>query len=272
MTADGVEFVKLHGNGNDFVVVDEHDETQVADADKPEFSSRYCRRRTGIGADGVAFVDAETDVDVRMRLYQPDGDPVEMCGNALRCVARLLVEEGYYDAGEDVEVETPAGVREVRYGDDEAVVEMGEPSFDADDVPADHRIVDDEVQGYRTTAVDTGVPHAVVFVEDVDVFDVEGVAPRLRHASVFSDGANVDFVERRGDRYVYRTFERGVEGETRSCGTGAVAVAAAARLLDYADDDVRTQSPGGELRVSFEDDVAYLHGAAERVYRGYLDG
>ncbi len=269
--SEDVEFVKLHGNGNDFAVVDEHDGEQVADGDKPGFAAEYCRRRTGVGADGVAFLDGETDVDVRMRLYQPDGDPVEMCGNALRCVARFLVERGYYEAGAEVEVETPAGVRTVRYGDDEAVVEMGEPSFEPEDVPANRRIVDDEVEGYRTTAVDTGVPHAVVFVEDVDGFDVEAVAPRLRHASVFPDGANVDFVERRGDRYVYRTFERGVEGETRSCGTGAVAVAAVARLLDHVDDEVETETPGGELRVSFEGDIAYLHGAAERVYRGVVE-
>ncbi len=270
MTSGDVEFTKLHGDGNDFAVVDEHSGVQVEDGEKSGFAARYCRRRTGVGCDGVAFLDDDTDCDVRMQLYQPDGDPVEMCGNALRCIARYLVDEGYFGADEDFTVETPAGVREVRYSDGEAVVEMGKPSFDAEDVPADHRIVDEEILGYRATAVDTGVPHAVVFVEDVDGFDVEEVAPGIRHASVFPEGANVDFVERGDEVYRYRTFERGVEGETRSCGTGAVAVAAVARELDYAGDTVETETAGGELTVSFEDGVAYLEGDVERVYRGTI--
>ncbi len=272
MTAGDVEFTKLHGDGNDFVVVDEHTKTQVKDDGKSGFAARYCRRRTGVGCDGVAFLDDDTDSDVRMQLYQPDGDPVEMCGNALRCVARYLVEEDYYEAGESFTVETPAGEREVSYSDGRAVVEMGESSFDADDVPVDHRLVDEEILGYRATAVNTGVPHAVVFVDDVDGFDVEEVAPRIRHADVFPEGANVDFVERGSDGvYRYRTFERGVEGETRSCGTGAVAVAAVARLLDHAGDSVETETQGGELSVSFEDDVAYLRGDVERVFQGSID-
>ncbi|MFW5929935.1 MAG: diaminopimelate epimerase, partial [Halobacteriota archaeon] len=252
----GVEFVKLHGNGNDFGVVDEWSEPAL-DGGREKFARWFCARRTGVGADGVVFVSRSTEYDVAMELFQPDGDPVEMCGNALRCVARYVVDEGYVDADEWFEVETDAGAREARYVDGVAEVEMGVPSFEADDVPARERLVRSTLEEFEVTAVDTGVPHAVVFVEDADAVDVEHEAPDIRHHEVFPEGANVDFVER-DDVYRLRTFERGVEGETLSCGTGAVAVAAVARLLDGAGDVVETSSPGGSLEVEFRDDVAFV--------------
>jgi diaminopimelate epimerase len=270
-----VGFTKAHGNGNDFVIVDEWDERRVEEGEKPGFAELYCDRRRGIGGDGVVFLsrpDDTADADARMRLYQPDGDPVEMCGNALRCLARFCVDRGYFGGGEAFVVETGAGDREVVWdGDTEtARVEMGAPSFEPDEVPArgDREVVEREVAGRTVTAVDTGVPHAVVFVEGVDSVGVEEEAPPVRNAEVFPEGANVNFVEKGGDGYRVRTFERGVEGETRACGTGAVAVAAVARRLCGAGDEVRIETRGGELTVGFEDGVAHLRGDAELVYEG----
>jgi diaminopimelate epimerase len=263
-----VEFTKAHGNGNDFVLVDEWDEVVVSEEEKSRFTETYCDRRFGIGADGVVFLSQSNDADVRMRLYQPDGDPVEMCGNALRCLARFCVEGGYFRRGDSFVVETGAGDREVNWDGERATVEMGAPSFEADDVPARREIVEERVAGRVVTAVGTGVPHAVVFVEDIEEVDVEEESPPLRHADFFPEGANVDFVEERDGNFVVRTFERGVEGETFACGTGAVAVAAAARRLGKDEGDVTVETRGGELSVEFDDGVAHLCGGAELVYEG----
>jgi len=194
-----IEFTKAHGNGNDFVIVDEWEGERVDEDEKSGFAARYCDRRTGIGGDGVVFLSsAGDDADARMLLYQPDGDPVEMCGNALRCVARFCVERRYFDAGEAFVVETGAGDREVSWNGDRAEVEMGAPSFEADDVPARRELVEEGVRGRVVTAVNTGVPHAVTFVEDIDEVAVGDEAPPVRHADVFPEGANVNFVEEDG--------------------------------------------------------------------------
>jgi len=269
-----VEFTKAHGNGNDFVIVDEWDGTRVDEDGKSDFAARYCDRRRGIGGDGIVFLSRNdaTNADANMRLHQPDGDPVEMCGNALRCIARFCVDRGYFDRGEEFVVGTGAGKREIVWDGERASVEMGAASFDAEEVPArsDGEVVEENVEGRTVTAVNTGVPHAVVFVEDVDGVSVEEEAPPVRHADVFPEGANVNFVEEDADAYRARTFERGVEGETLACGTGAVAVAAVARRLRNAGDEVRVETRGGELTVGFDEDsgVAYLSGDAELVYEG----
>ena len=306
-----VEFTKAHGNGNDFVIVDEWGLKRVEEERKSGFAARYCDRRRGIGGDGVVFLSrGDGDTDARMRLFQPDGDPVEMCGNALRCVARFCVDRGYFGCGESFLVGTGAGEREVCWDGECATVEMGAPSFDPDDTPVlrqlrsrssfddatesrpvtrdelftvlasayridpddvpvrgDREIIEETVAGCVVTAVNTGVPHAVTFVNDVDTVEVEDKAPSVRGADVFPEGANVNFVEKE-DLYRVRTFERGVEGETSACGTGAVAVAAVARRLDGAGEVVRVGTRGGELVVEFEDDLAYLSGDAELVYEG----
>ena len=269
-----VEFTKAHGNGNDFLIVDEWDLKRVEEERKSGFAARYCDRRRGIGGDGVVFLSrGDGDTDARMRLFQPDGDPVEMCGNALRCVARFCVDRGYFGCGESFLVGTGAGEREVCWDGECATVEMGAPSFDPDDVPVrgDREIIEETVAGCVVTAVNTGVPHAVTFVNDVDAVEVEDKAPSVRCADVFPEGANVNFVEKE-DLYRVRTFERGVEGETSACGTGAVAVAAVARRLDGAGEVVRVGTRGGELVVEFEDDRAYLRGDAELVYEGKTRG
>jgi len=263
-------FTKAHGNGNDFVIIDEWDGERVDEEAKGGFASRYCDRRRGVGGDGVVFLSrgGSAEAGARMRLFQPDGDAVEMCGNALRCVARFCADRGYFGTDEKFVVETGAGDREVVGDGERATVEMGEPSFGADDVPAAREVVEDEVAGRTVTAVNTGVPHAVVFVDDTGAVDVEEEAPPVRRAGVFPEGANVDFVETDGeDSYRVRTFERGVEGETRACGTGAVAVAAVARRLHDAGDEVRVETRGGTLTAVFED-RAYLTGDAELVYEG----
>ena len=287
-----VPATKYHGTGNDFLVVDADEPVP----DRGAFAVRHCDRGTGVaggertGADGVLFVDvtdaggaAATDdagsvARATMTLVQPDASVAAMCGNGARCAAAWVRERT--GAG-IVDLDTPAGVRravvdEGPATDSDAVaveVDMGRPSLAPADVPlADGReepLIEADVGELTVTAVDTGVPHAVAFVEDVDAVDLDAVAPAVRHADVFPDGANVTLAARTGpDSFAQRTYERGVEGETRACGTGAVAVGAVARALGRTDrTEFAVSPPGGTVRIAVPDgEAATLTGPAAREF------
>jgi len=259
---------KYHGTGNDFVVVGAAAEVP----DRRAFARRVCDRDTGIehedsrrrGADGVLFLALEGEFDpprVVMTLVQPDGSVAAMCGNGARCAAKWAAER---TGAEEVMIDTQSGTRHATVDGDVVTIEMGRPRFVPDEVPvdADAPLVEQSVEGLTVTAVNTGVPHAVAVVDDVDDVDLEVVAPPVRHAAVFPRGANVTLAARDGDGYRQRTFERGVEGETDSCGTGAVAVAAVAHRLGYLDagEPVRVSPPGGDLDVTVTADGSTLRG------------
>ncbi|MFC7155454.1 diaminopimelate epimerase [Halomarina halobia] len=262
-----IPVAKYHGTGNDFIVVD----ADLSVPDRRRFATDYCDRTSGIegpdgpsGADGALFLALEPAFDpprVIMTLVQPDGSVASMCGNGARVAAAWAADRTGRD---EVMIDTPAGTRHAVVGDDEVTIEMGRPTFDPAAVPVarDGPMVDEPLAGLAVTAVNTGVPHAVAFVDDVDAVDLEAVAPVIRHHDAFPDGANVTVAsEHDGGGFRQRTFERGVEGETRSCGTGAVAVAAVARRAGRIDDGpVTIRPPGGDLTVSFEDGRAYLAG------------
>ena len=167
-------------------------------------------------------------------------------------------------------VDTQAGTRRATV-DSEVTIEMGSPNFAPEAVPlaGDESLVDQSVEGLTVTAVDTGVPHAVAFVDDVATVDLVALAPPVRHADRFPRGANVTLASPRGDGFDQRTYERGVEGETRSCGTGAVAVAAVARKLGLTErDSLPVHPPGGQLEVRFTERGATLAGPTEREFAG----
>ena len=210
--------------------------------------------------------------DLGMRLFQPDGSEAEMCGNGIRCLAKYAWETGY--VGENFDVDTLAGIIsiQVREMDNSfwTRVDMGVPNFERPCIPAIGRgeFLMEPMEGLEVSAVNTGVPHSVIFVEDLDL-PIEEVALQIRHSSIFPEGTNVNFVKV-GDPFEIRTFERGVEAETFSCGTGAVACAAVARKLDLVGDEVLVETKGGPLIVSFEDKRAFLEGPAVTVYQGEL--
>jgi len=271
-----VPFEKYHGTGNDFVVVD----AALTVEDRYAFARSVCDRQRGVGADGVLFLALEPAYSpprVVMTLVQPDGSTAAMCGNGARCAAHWAARR---TATDEVMIDTLAGTRHATVADgqadeSEAAVEMGSPSFAPDDVPLarDEPLVEERVGDYDVTAVNTGVPHAVAFVDDVADVAVEQDAPEIRHADVFPEGANVTFASRTGDAaFDQRTFERGVEGETDSCGTGAVAVAAVARRLGLTDEDrVAVSPPGGDLAVTFDGDLATLSGPVVREFEDEVD-
>ena len=294
MTTATVSAEKYHGTENDFLVL-------PADAPVPDraaFAATHCDRETGVGgertgADGVLFLDLDptaSPVRVTMTLVQPDGSTAEMCGNGARVTAVWAARE---TGAREVLIETPAGDRHAVVQSDGVTVEMGRPSFEPADVPLapdhDGPLIEEGVESLTVTAVNTGVPHAVAFVDDVDAVDLETVAPPVRHADVFPEGANVTLASRAevGDEaevregapgepaaFRQRTFGRGVEGETLACGTGAVAVVAAARRTGRLDTDgpVRVSPPGGDLVIVVPDDgPATLTGPVEREFEVDLE-
>ncbi len=269
-----IHFTKLHGNGNDFIVIDEREHVVIPDEMKGQFAAIYCDRRFGIGADGVIFLLRSEKSDLRMRLLQPDESEAEMCGNGIRCLAKYAFDAGYVK--ESCTVETPAGEIAVamRYEEDEftATTTMTPPKFDRKDIPAtgtgDYK---ERIGEFDVYAVNTGVPHAVIVVGAVDAVDVEAVAPAIRRHVTFEKGANVNFVEKTGESGIrIRTFERGVEEETLSCGTGAAAAAAVVHRLGMTGDVVNVETRGGPLVISLKDGGATMEGPAATVFTGII--
>jgi len=268
-----ITFTKLQGNGNDFILIDEFDQEVIPDEMKGTFAALYCDRRFGIGADGVLYLQPSDKAEIRMRLFQPDESEAAMCGNGIRCLAKYAYDAGYVK--ESCKIETGAGIVPVSmgYSDDEfaATITMPEPAFERSVIPAtgrgDYR---EEICGFTVYAANIGVPHAVIFVDDIDSVEIETIAPVIRHHPTFPEGANVNFVERlETDKIRIRTFERGVESETASCGTGATASAAVARRLGRVGDTVQVETIGGPLVIRFEK-IVTMEGPAETVFSGVI--
>jgi diaminopimelate epimerase len=210
----------MTGSGNDFVVFDSSDGT-AAELENAETIRSLSARGTGVGADGVVFVEKADDGDVRMRYYNADGSEAALCGNASLCSTRLAVELGLAQAGGFL-LHTAAGSLRARIRDNLPEVDL-EPVAE---VRPDAGNLGRKEGEHRLGFARVGVPHVVVEVPDVESADVTGRGLELRRHPALSDGANVNFVARRSDgSFTYRTYERGVEAETLACGTGAVATA-----------------------------------------------
>jgi len=269
-----IPFSKLHGNGNDFIMIDEFRHTVIPDEMKAQFALLYCDRRFGIGADGVIYLLPSEKSSIRMRILQPDQSEAEMCGNGIRCLAKFAFDAGYVK--ESCTVETLAGELGVSMGYNEdgftATIAMTTPQFDRKKIPAAGKgEYVETIEGYEVHAVNTGVPHAVIIVDAVDAVDIDAVAPKIRHHKTFLKGANVNFVEKTAkNRCRIRTFERGVEGETFSCATGATASAAVLHHLDLVGDVVNVETRGGPLVITLKDGKATMQGPATTVFSGVI--
>lgn len=275
-----MKFTKMHGAGNDFIMIDDRS-LNFPEADVALVRS-ISARDSGVGCEGVLVVrltESSTECDYRMIFLNPDGSRASMCGNAARCVALFAFEHGI--GGRHQRVGTDAGVIAldvVESGGGRGVVRvhMTPPK---DRVPG---VWVDLPGGRRAECfkVDTGVPHAVVFVDDVAAVDVVGDGRTIRRAAVFAPaGANVDFVQVvKGSGAVMRTYERGVEGESGACGTGAVAagIAMAEKLGIGLPVFIRVRSGdmlavGGETAASGLCHAMTLTGPACKVFEGVID-
>ena len=268
-------FLKGHGTENDFVLLPDHDGDIHGDLSAARVVA-LCDRRAGIGGDGVirvirtASIGGAEGAEWFMDYRNADGSLSEMCGNGIRVLARHLVDEGLVDglaAGRSFPIATRDGIKQVTVDGPLVTVDLGAP------VPSGETSVSVGDRSWPARAVSMGTPHAVAFVDDLAdagrLLDPPGHDP-----AVFPDGVNVEFVVRRGARHVaMRVHERG-SGETRSCGTGACAVAVAAALADGGPrgEAYRVDVPGGELSVTWTaDDRVLLTGPAVIVAQGVTD-
>jgi diaminopimelate epimerase len=271
-----IEFFKIHGNGNDFIIIDEYYEKIVPDDAKPAFAETYCDRRFGIGGDGVLFLSRSNSADMKMRLFQPDRSEAEMCGNGIRCLVKFALDAGYICEGSTT-VETLAGIMPVEVtskGDDVWVkVNMGKPLFERKDVPAsgEGEFINVMLENQEVSAVNTGVPHAVIFTDHLEQIDIDNLAMPIRYHSIFQKGANVNFIKITPEGHLnVRTYERGIEGETLSCGTGSVASAVIAHRLGLNSSEVRVNTRGGVLNITIEGGYAFMEGTAKTVFKGTI--
>jgi diaminopimelate epimerase len=275
----------MQGIGNDFVMVDalKEDVSGMALPAEPggrdqsplepvqEFARWACDRRFGIGGDGLILLEKGEAAPFRMRMFNPDGSESEMCGNGIRCFARLLRDHGHTDA-EAVTVETGAGLLTVEFRENGIRVDMGPARFSRAEIgmPGIGPFVEEHLgNGLRGTAVSMGNPHLVIFVDDAASIDLAKVGPQLERHPLFPNRTNVHIVQVI-DRHtlLQRTWERGA-GITLACGTGACAAAAAAVITKRTERDVDVRLPGGNLHIDFGDDGrVFMTGPAETVYEG----
>ena len=271
-----LRFTKMHGIGNDYVVLDGIREELPP---IPPLAAQLCDRHFGIGADQLLVARPSRTADFRMEIYNADGSQVEMCGNGIRAFYKFLKDRGHTD-DDVISVETLGGVvRPGWAGPDRVRVEMGPPVLAPAKIPTtlatgDGPVLDIplEIDGetLRVSSVSMGNPHAVVFVEDPDRVPVERWGSLIENHSAFPNRANVEFVTPLGrDRIRQRTWERGV-GETLACGSGACAVAVVAMLRGVVDDEVSIELRGGELEIGWKggDAPVIMTGPAAEVFTG----
>jgi diaminopimelate epimerase len=268
-----IHFTKLHGNGNDFILIDEFKKEIIPENKKSAFAVKFCDRRFGIGADGVLYLEVSDKANIGMKIFNADGTEAEMCGNGIRCLVKYALDKGYIK--EEARVETLAGVLSItsRVANGTWItVNMGRPEFARENLPAlgTGEFIQVSMHGYEVSAVNTGVPHAVIFVDSLDDKLLTD-APKIRYDPVFPKGTNVNFarVDSKNEITV-RTYERGVEGETLSCGTGSVACAAIGYRLGITGNRVKVNTRGGELMIIIKEDTALMGGQAVQVFNGSI--
>jgi len=276
-----MRFTKMHGAGNDYVYVNCFEETV---RDPASLARAVSDRHRGIGSDGLVLILPERGADARMRMFNSDGSEAEMCGNAIRCVAKYLYDHGLARR-EELRIMTGAGLlslvlypgRDGRI--DRVRVDMGEPRLAPEVIPTklpgrDGKVIDAPLtvagQTFDVTCVNMGNPHAVIYVDDVAAFDLERLGPQIERHPLFPAKINVHVVEVISPREVtMRTWERGA-GITMACGTGASAVCVAGVLTGESGREILAHLPGGDLELQWlaETNHVLMTGPATEVFTG----
>ncbi|MEG3225249.1 MAG: diaminopimelate epimerase [Methanobacteriales archaeon Met13] len=281
-----VLFSKLQGLGNDYVIIDESEETVIPEDKKPEVVEELCQRGFSIGADGVIFVAPSTMADTRFRIFNADGSEAEMCGNGIRCFGKFVYENRIVEA-EEIKVETIGGIKTLTLNveDGEVVssrVDMGLASFLTREIPMvteKEEFIDEELEvggiKFPLTAVNVGNPHAVIFTDDLKEVALAELGPILENHEAFPERTNVHFVRIvQPDEVEMITWERGA-GFTLACGTGATSVALAGYRLGQLDKNVLIHLPGGNLEISVYHENgnlgAFMEGDALMVFEGIIE-
>lgn len=259
-------FRKMHGLGNDFVVIDAREVPLAMSARR---AAALAHRHTGIGCDQLVVIEPSESADVRMRIFNPDGGEVEACGNATRAVGLLL--------GGERTIETLGGLLSSSASAGGVAVDMGRPRFGWDEIPVSYALDTlempvgwEELEG--PTGVNVGNPHAIFFVPDCDAVELDRLGPLIEHDPLFPERINVNVatVESR-DRIRLRVWERGA-GLTLACGTGACATAVAAMRRKLVDRRVTVALPGGELTIEWpEGGSITMTGPAKLAFEGTFE-
>jgi len=268
-----LHFIKYHGLGNDFVLIDSRKE-KLEDIDLKKLAINVCDRHFGVGADGILIVWPSKKAHYRMQIFNPDGSEPEMCGNGIRCFAKYVYEADQLKE-EVISVETLAGtiLPAVILENGKVIgveVDMGEPREIKNsklNLPAGRQELKNNE--FEITEVSMGNPHAVVFVEDLSQIDLPLLGPEIENHPHFPNRTNVEFVKVLNDKEIeVAVWERGA-GETLACGTGACAAAVASNLAGKTGRRVLVQLPGGNLDIEWaEDDHVLMRGPAEKVFEG----
>lgn len=277
-----MKFTKMHGAGNDYVYVNCFSERVDNPAD---VAIKVSNRNFGIGSDGLILIMPSDKADVRMRMFNSDGSESEMCGNGIRCVAKYAYDHGIVGKKE-ISAETGAGILTLQLVTDEANkvekvrVNMGRPRLTRGEIPmtgeAGANVVSEPLNILHTTfhitCASMGNPHCVIFVDDVENFQVEKYGPLIENHEIFPRRTNVEFVQIISRTEVrQRTWERGA-GETLACGTGASAVCVAGALNGLTEKKILNHLSGGDLELEWaEDGFLYMTGPAVEVFSGEIE-
>jgi diaminopimelate epimerase len=288
-----MRFTKMHGLGNDFVLMNCIEQACPPAGERfGELSRRLCNRRFGIGADQILLLYPSSIADFRMKIFNADGGEVEMCGNGMRCVAKYIWDRNLSDK-DVLNIETLAGIIKPEKAGDMVRVDMGEPVFEPEKIPVNVNaesnpplppfskgghggIIDYPLQAadreFRITCVSMGNPHAVIVIGDVSLFPVAYYGPVIESHPFFPRKTNVEFIQVLSRKEIkMRVWERG-SGETTACGTGASAAAVAANIKDLADRNVTIHLLGGDLSIEWaSNNRVYMTGPATEVFEGEFD-
>jgi carbamoyl-phosphate synthase large subunit len=276
-----LEFTKMHGCGNDYIYINCFDR-EIGDPER--FAIALSDRHFGIGGDGLVLICRSDIADARMRMFNMDGSEGRMCGNAIRCVAKYLYDNGLCKKNE-IKIETLSGVKTLLLNTENGSVvsvkvDMGKAELEPSKIPVTlpgDRIINEPVtvgkETYNITCVSMGNPHAVVFCDDPDSLDIEELGPRFEHHEIFPERVNTEFVQVIDRNTIkMRVWERG-SGETLACGTGACAAAVASVLNGYCNkgQDIRVLLAGGELTINYTDERVFMTGGCVKVFEGVIE-
>lgn len=283
MNLKGVKFSKLHGLGNDYVIIDESKKEIIPEDEKSKTCKFIGDRHYGVGSDGILFVYPSKIADIAYRMFNPDGSEAEMCGNGIRCFGYYIYTNNIIKK-EKLTIETKDGIKdmEIEVKDNKPVffkVDMGLSSFKSEDIPIifNKDIVIDEIfeingDKFKLTSVNVGNPHAIVIVDNLDDINIKKIGPEIENHEYFPEKVNVNFVEiiSKNEAKII-TWERGA-GLTLACGTGATASAISAYKLGLLNKDILLHLPGGDLKFNIYEKNgeigAFMEGPAEFVFNG----
>ena len=266
----------MHGLGNDYILIDNRDNT-IREDEASALAKKLCERRFSIGADGLLLLSNSKKADVKMRIFNADGSEAEMCGNGIICLAKYCYDNKLVK-GKEFTVETLAGLKPVKLtvegGEAKTVsVGMGKPILERSEIPlrGKGRCIDESLKidgrEFRMTCLSVGNPHCIILVDNVDDFPVQEIGPKIENSELFPKRMNVEFAQILNRREMrVRVWERGV-GETFACGTGACAAAVAGNVLGKTGKKVVVHLLGGDLTIDYDEDIV-MTGAAEKVFEG----